>query len=88
MGCARLARPGPSSELHPGPIAVYLSRVMPGNDHQLPRAVRRLKELLEFHPWMLALAVFLACAIGIAAMEQLRDRPTILAQATPTQPHR
>jgi hypothetical protein len=55
---------------------------MPGNDRQLPRALRRLQELLEFHPWMLALAVFLACAIGIAAMENLRQRPTMLAQTT------
>ena len=31
---------------------------------------------------MLALAVFLACAIGIAAMENLRQRPTMLAQTT------
>ncbi len=61
---------------------------MPGNDRQLPQPLQRLKELLEFHPWMLALAVFLACAIGIAAMEQLRDRPTMLAQATSSQQHR
>jgi hypothetical protein len=68
--------------LHPGPIAVYLPGQMPGTSRQLPGALQRLKELLEFHPWMLALAVFLACAIGIAAMEQLRDRPTMLAQAS------
>jgi hypothetical protein len=30
-------------------------------------------ELLEFRPWMLALAVFLACAIGIAIMERSHD---------------
>jgi hypothetical protein len=32
-----------------------------------------LKALLDFKPWMLALAVFLACAIGIGLMERLRD---------------
>ena len=54
-----------------------------GTDLQLPRLVRRVQELLEFHPWMLALAVFLACAIGIGVMEQLRERPPMVAQATP-----
>ncbi len=48
----------------------------------LPRSVRRLLVLLEFHPWMLALIVFLACAVGITVMEGLRDRPAIVAQAT------
>jgi hypothetical protein len=38
--------------------------------------------LLEFHPWMLALIVFLACAIGVTVMEQLRERPPVVAQAT------
>ncbi len=56
---------------------------MRGNDRHLPRPVRRLLVLLEFHPWMLALVVFLACAIGIAVMEQLRERPQMVAQATP-----
>jgi hypothetical protein len=32
-----------------------------------------LKALLEFKPWMLALAVFLACALGVALMEHFRD---------------
>jgi hypothetical protein len=31
------------------------------------------KGLFEFRPWMLALAVFLACVLGIALMEQFRD---------------
>ena len=39
--------------------------------------------LLEFRPWMLALAVFLACAIGIALMEQFRDGAAMWAQVTP-----
>jgi len=49
---------------------------------QLPRPIRRLVMLLEFHPWMLALIVFLACAIGVTVMEQLRERPPVVAQAT------
>jgi len=40
------------------------------------------KGLLEFRPWMLALAVFLACALGIAVMEQFRDGRAMWAQAT------
>jgi hypothetical protein len=44
--------------------------------------VRRLLLLLDFHPWMLALVVFLACAIGVAIMEQRRERPPLVAQAT------
>ncbi len=39
------------------------------------------KALLEFKPWMLALAVFLACALGVAIMEQFRDT-SMWAQAT------
>ncbi|WP_248361033.1 hypothetical protein [Anaeromyxobacter oryzae] len=41
------------------------------------------KDLLEFRPWMLALAVFLACAIGIAIMEQVPDPRAVFAQASP-----
>jgi hypothetical protein len=40
------------------------------------------KALLEFKPWMLALAVFLACALGVAVMEQFRDT-SMWAQMTP-----
>ncbi len=60
----------------------------PRGDLRLPRALRRVQELLEFHPWMLALAVFMACAIGIAVMEQLRERPPVVAQATHARPAR
>jgi hypothetical protein len=42
--------------------------------------------LLEFRPWMLALAVFLACALGIVVMEQFRDDAAMWAQAEPQQP--
>lgn len=49
---------------------------------RLSQALRWLQQLLEFHPWMLAMAVFLGCAIGVAVMEQLRDRPPVVAQAT------
>jgi hypothetical protein len=41
------------------------------------------KGLLDFKPWMLALAVFLGCAIGIAVMEQFRDARDVWAQVTP-----
>ena len=37
------------------------------------------KGLLEFKPWMLALAVFLACALGVAVMEQFRDASSVWA---------
>ncbi len=40
------------------------------------------KGLLEFRPWMLALAVFLACALGIAVMEQFDDARALWAQVT------
>jgi hypothetical protein len=60
---------------------------MRGTSLHLPRPVRRLLVLLEFHPWMLALVVFLACAVGIVIMEQLRERPQVVAQAT-IRPHR
>jgi hypothetical protein len=41
------------------------------------------RALLEFKPWMLALAVFLACALGVAVMEQVRDGHSMWAQVTP-----
>jgi ABC-type polysaccharide/polyol phosphate export permease len=44
------------------------------------------KGLLGFRPWMLALAVFLACAIGVALMEQFRDTATMWAQAAADAP--
>ncbi len=40
--------------------------------------------LLEFRPWMLALAVFLACALGIAIMERFDGR-VMWAEAEPQQ---
>jgi hypothetical protein len=43
------------------------------------------RDLLEFRPWMLAAAVFLACAIGIAIMEQVRDGQSQWAQAASQQ---
>jgi hypothetical protein len=42
-----------------------------------------LKALLDFKPWMLALAVFLACAIGIGLMERLRDHDVWAQAAAP-----
>ncbi len=53
-----------------------------GSELQLPVLLRRVQQLLEFHPWMLALAVFLACALGIAVMEQFRDAGARWAQVT------
>lgn len=44
------------------------------------------KGLLGFRPWMLALVVFLACAIGIAVMEQFRDADSMWAQAPASEP--
>jgi hypothetical protein len=40
------------------------------------------KGLLEFKPWMLALAVLLGCALGVAVMQQFDGR-AMWAQATP-----
>jgi hypothetical protein len=55
---------------------------VPQRAKQPTRTPRTLLEaLLEFRPWMLALAVFLACAIGIAIMERSRDDGTMWAQA-------
>ena len=50
----------------------------PHRDH-----MNAARALLEFKPWMLALAVFLACALGVAVMEQFRDAQSIWAQVTP-----
>lgn len=63
--------------------AVYLRGMMfPRDEDQRTRGPMRPGELLEFHPWMLALAVFLACALGIAVMEQVRDAGAMWAQVT------
>jgi uncharacterized membrane protein len=60
----------------------------PGNERRTRRGLlARLEELLEFHPWMLALAVFLGCAIGIAVMEQVRHQPQALYAQASTQHH-
>jgi hypothetical protein len=48
-------------------------------EHRVP--LFDAKGILGFRPWMLALAVFLACAIGIAVMEQFRDAASMWAQA-------
>ena len=61
--------------------AVYLrlmERRNPG-EHRAP--LFDSKGLLGFRPWMLALAVFLACAIGVVLMEQSRDARAMWAQA-------
>jgi hypothetical protein len=45
-----------------------------------PRKPRPPAELLPFRPWMLALAVFLACALGVAIMEDVRSPRGLWAQ--------
>jgi hypothetical protein len=40
------------------------------------------EEFLPFRPWMLALAVLLACALGVAIMEDLRAPHEMWAQAS------
>lgn len=50
------------------------------NEHRAP--LLAAGALLEFKPWMLALAVFLACALGVAVMEQFRDGGAMWAQAS------
>ncbi len=52
--------------------------IPPGGEHPASRAA----SVLEFRPWMLALAVFLACALGIAVMEQFRDGGAMWAQVS------
>ncbi len=39
-------------------------------------------EFLPFRPWMLALAVLLGCALGVAIMEDLRAPREMWAQAS------
>jgi hypothetical protein len=59
--------------------SIFMERRNPPEDsHPLIAA----KGLLEFKPWMLALAVLLGCALGIAVMEQFDGR-AMWAQATP-----
>jgi hypothetical protein len=67
--------------LHPSAGAVYLRRMERRNpgEHRVP--LFDSKGLLGFRPWMLALAVFLACAIGVVVMEQRRDARAMWAHA-------
>jgi len=51
---------------------------LPPDRPSTPR--RPPQELLPFRPWMLALAVFTACALGIAIMEDLRSPRDLWAQ--------
>jgi hypothetical protein len=55
-----------------------MERQNPG-EHRAP--LFDSKGLLGFRPWMLALAVFLACAIGVVLMEQSRDARAMWAHA-------
>ncbi|HYG66323.1 MAG TPA: hypothetical protein VD838_01640 [Anaeromyxobacteraceae bacterium] len=54
-----------------------------GRDGRKLRFPRTVEELLAFRPWMLALAVLLGCALGVAVMEELRGPSVMWAQATP-----
>jgi hypothetical protein len=56
------------------------------NPSEHPGSLLAAKGLLEFKPWMLALAVFLACALGVAVMEQFRDAGAMWAQASSSAP--
>jgi hypothetical protein len=70
--------------LHPAQIEVYLRGMMQEPHTDRPdRAPLKPVELLEFRPWMLALAVFLACAIGIVLMERVREDRDQWAQVGP-----
>ena len=57
--------------------------MMDRKDNEQGRAPLSPKDLLEFRPWMLALAVFLACAIGITIMEQVREARDMWAAFQP-----
>ncbi len=50
-----------------------------------PPPVTSPKDLLAFRPWMLAAAVLLACALGVAVMEELGSPREMWAQVTPAQ---
>ena len=75
---------GRPEELHLPADAFYLGAM----DSRPPTQDRwrwlEASRLLEFRPWMLALAVFLACALGIAVMERFDGR-VMWAQAEPQQ---
>jgi hypothetical protein len=69
--------------LHDRPDARYSISMERRNPTVNRETLLAAKGLLEFKPWMLALAVFLACALGVAVMEQFRDARSIWAQVTP-----
>jgi len=52
----------------------------PRPPHAAPRPRALPEELLPFRPWMLALAVVLGCALGVAIMEDLRAPRDLWAQ--------
>jgi len=49
-------------------------------DQRVPR--KPPEEFLPFRPWMLAIAVLLACALGVAIMEDLRAPREMWARAS------
>jgi hypothetical protein len=54
----------------------------PRNEDRPRGALVSAKDLLAFRPWMLAAAVFLGCALGIAIMEELRGPSEMWAQVS------
>lgn len=69
--------------MQPATGAVYLRIMADRDEDRRGGAPLSPKELLEFRPWMLALAVFLACAIGITLMEQVREARDMWAAFQP-----
>jgi len=77
------ARRGPTPKgLHDRLAASYSISMERRNPLEHRDPLLAAKGLLEFKPWMLALAVFLACALGVTVMEQFRDASAIWAQVT------
>jgi len=68
--------------LHDRPRAGYSISMEQRNPTEHRDPMLAAKGLLEFKPWMLALAVFLACALGVAVMENFRDARSMWAQVT------
>jgi hypothetical protein len=60
--------------------------MQPRSPEAPPRTRSQPEEFLPFRPWMLALAVLLACALGVAIMEDLRGPREVWAQADVRRP--
>lgn len=63
--------------MRPNGFAVYLRLMMDREERPENRpapGAHHVVDWLAFRPWMLAAAVLLACALGIAVMEHLHAR--------------